>query len=159
MLSNEGIDLPPSSFWATKKPAHIDGRRGRHSGLWRPLPRQEAINPTALRHRNPRSMYRPTTSSAFVWASPYFRTLTMLLGEFLAFRHSKNVLLIDMDAQANLSYCMVPDHQIQRQRRERRTAYYLLLLTYCGPCASMALEPGPAGRVSEAGCGPLYPGW
>ena len=53
-------------------------------------------------------------------------TLTMLLGEFLAFRHSKNVLLIDMDAQANLSYCMVPDHQIQRQRQERRTAYHLL---------------------------------
>ena len=50
----------------------------------------------------------------------------MLLGEFLAFRHSKNVLLIDMDAQANLSYCMVPDHQIQRQYRERRTAYHLL---------------------------------
>lgn len=32
-------------------------------------------------------------------------TLTMLLGEYLAFRHSKSVLLIDMDAQANLSYC------------------------------------------------------
>ena len=53
-------------------------------------------------------------------------TLTMLLGEFLAFRHSMNVLLIDMDAQANLSYCMVPGHQIGRQRQERRTAYYLL---------------------------------
>ena len=53
-------------------------------------------------------------------------TLTMLLGEFLAFRHSKNVLLIDMDAQANLSYCMVPDHQIRRQAQEGRTAYHLL---------------------------------
>ena len=53
-------------------------------------------------------------------------TLTMLLGEFLAFRYSRDVLLIDMDAQANLSYCMVPDHQIQRQNRERRTAYHLL---------------------------------
>ena len=53
-------------------------------------------------------------------------TLTMLIGEFLAFRHSKNVLLIDMDAQANLSYCMVPGHQIQRRRQERRTAYHLL---------------------------------
>lgn len=53
-------------------------------------------------------------------------TLTMLLGEFLAFRHSKNVLLIDMDAQANLSYCMVPDHQIRRQDQEGRTAYHLL---------------------------------
>lgn len=53
-------------------------------------------------------------------------TLTMLLGEFLAFHHSKNVLLIDMDAQANLSYCMVPDRQIDRQDREGRTAYHLL---------------------------------
>ncbi len=53
-------------------------------------------------------------------------TLTMLIGEFLAFRHCKNVLLIDMDAQANLSYCMVPDFQIQNQNRERRTAYHLL---------------------------------
>ena len=53
-------------------------------------------------------------------------TLTMLLGEFLAFRHSKNVLLIDMDAQANLSYCMVPDYHIQNQNRERRTAFHLL---------------------------------
>ena len=53
-------------------------------------------------------------------------TLTMIIGEFLAFRHRKNVLLIDMDAQANLSYCMVPDHQIQSQNREKRTAYHLL---------------------------------
>ena len=53
-------------------------------------------------------------------------TLTMILGEYLAYSHSKNVLLIDMDAQANLSYCMVPDHQIQTQRREGRTAYHLL---------------------------------
>ena len=53
-------------------------------------------------------------------------TLTMLLGEFLAFRYRKEVLLIDMDAQANLSYCMVPDYQIRRQEREGRTAYDLL---------------------------------
>ena len=53
-------------------------------------------------------------------------TLTMILGEFLAFRHSKNVLLIDMDAQANLSYCMIPGPQIERQTREGRTAYHLL---------------------------------
>lgn len=30
-------------------------------------------------------------------------TLTMMLGEYLSFRFSQNVLLIDMDAQANLS--------------------------------------------------------
>ena len=53
-------------------------------------------------------------------------TLTMLLGEFLAFRYRKNVLLIDMDAQANLSYCMVPGYQIEAQSREGRTAYHLL---------------------------------
>ncbi len=53
-------------------------------------------------------------------------TLTMILAEFLAFRFSKNVLLIDMDAQANLSYIMVPNREIQRQEREGRTAYRLL---------------------------------
>lgn len=49
-----------------------------------------------------------------------------MLGEFLAFRYSKDVLLVDMDAQANLSYCMVPDHQIERQEHEGRTTYHLL---------------------------------
>ena len=53
-------------------------------------------------------------------------TLTMLLGEFLAFRHSKNVLLIDMDAQGNLSYCMIPRLQIGRQQAEGRTTFHLL---------------------------------
>ena len=53
-------------------------------------------------------------------------TLPMLLSEFLAFRYGKNVLLIDMDAQANLSYCMVPEYQIEAQNREGRTAYHLL---------------------------------
>ena len=45
-------------------------------------------------------------------------TLTMMIGEFLAFRYAQKVLLIDMDAQANLSYCMVPDAQIGIQERE-----------------------------------------
>ena len=53
-------------------------------------------------------------------------TLTMVLAEFLAFRFSKNVLLIDMDAQANLSYCMVPAYQVDQQNRNERTAYHLL---------------------------------
>ena len=52
-------------------------------------------------------------------------TLTMMLGEFLAFRHSQNVLLIDMDAQANLSYCMLPESEIRRQESEERTTYDL----------------------------------
>lgn len=52
-------------------------------------------------------------------------TLTMIIGEILAFRYGKNVLLIDMDAQANLSYCMVPSHQIEAQNRGSRTIYHL----------------------------------
>jgi chromosome partitioning protein len=52
-------------------------------------------------------------------------TLTMMLGEFLAFRFSKNVLLIDMDAQANLSYCMVPPDNLDTQERAGRTIYHL----------------------------------
>lgn len=43
-------------------------------------------------------------------------TLAMLLGEYLAFRHGQRVLLIDMDAQGNLSYCMIPEAQIAIQR-------------------------------------------
>jgi chromosome partitioning protein len=53
-------------------------------------------------------------------------TLTMMLGEFLSFRYGLNVLLIDMDAQANLSYCMVPDENIRIQEDQGRTAYHLL---------------------------------
>ena len=59
-------------------------------------------------------------------------TLTMMLGEYLAFAHAKNVLLMDMDAQANLSYCMIPDDQIVNQTRDRRTAYHLLRAGFSG---------------------------
>src|SRR3972149_3724807 len=52
-------------------------------------------------------------------------TLTMMLGEFLAFRYGKRVLLIDMDAQGNLSYCMVPEAQISAQEQQGRTTYHL----------------------------------
>ena len=52
-------------------------------------------------------------------------TLTMLLGEYLAFRHSRRVLLIDMDAQANLSYCMMHPDSVRRQHQEGRTSYHL----------------------------------
>lgn len=52
-------------------------------------------------------------------------TLTMLLGEYLAFRHSRRVLLIDMDAQANLSYCMMHPDSVRSQDREGRTSYHL----------------------------------
>lgn len=49
----------------------------------------------------------------------------MILGEYLAFREGKRVLLIDMDAQANLSYCMVAPEQIREQDRRKRTIYHL----------------------------------
>lgn len=50
-------------------------------------------------------------------------TLAMLLGEYLAFQFHKRVLLIDMDAQANLSYLMVPLQRIESQRTNHRTIY------------------------------------
>lgn len=53
-------------------------------------------------------------------------TLAMILGEFLVFRYGKRVLLIDMDAQGNLSYCMVPPHEIEKQERSGRTVFHLM---------------------------------
>ncbi len=64
-------------------------------------------------------------------------TLTMILGEFLAFRHGKRVLLLDMDGQANLSYCMVPEVQIGIQDREGRTIYHLLKMALNGETADI----------------------
>lgn len=62
-------------------------------------------------------------------------TLAMIFGEFLAFRYGKRVLLIDMDAQGNLSYCMVPGHQITDLERKGRTIYYLLKMALEGKLA------------------------
>ena len=53
-------------------------------------------------------------------------TMAMVLGEFLVFRYDKKILLIDMDAQGNLSYCMVPAHQIATQETNERTVYHLM---------------------------------
>ena len=53
-------------------------------------------------------------------------TLAMILGEYLSLRIGERVLLIDMDGQGNLSYCMVPEHQIQTQENQGRTTYHLL---------------------------------
>jgi chromosome partitioning protein len=39
-------------------------------------------------------------------------TLAMLIAEYLVFKFFKKVLLIDMDAQGNLTYCMVPENDI-----------------------------------------------
>jgi chromosome partitioning protein len=59
-------------------------------------------------------------------------TLAMILAEFLVFRYSKRVLLIDMDAQGNLSYCMVPAAQIETQERNGRTVYHLMRMAMEG---------------------------
>jgi chromosome partitioning protein len=59
-------------------------------------------------------------------------TLTMMLGEYLAFHHAKSVLLIDMDAQANLSYCMVPEQRIEEQQQYGRTTYDLFKAVLSG---------------------------
>jgi len=53
-------------------------------------------------------------------------TLTMVLGEFLAFRRGYKVLLIDMDSQANLSTMMIRGADIMTQRDKGRTIYHLL---------------------------------
>jgi len=51
-------------------------------------------------------------------------TLAMILSEYLTFRFGKRVLLIDMDAQANLSYIMVPYRWIRQQEDNHRTIYH-----------------------------------
>ena len=51
-------------------------------------------------------------------------TLAMIFPEYLAFRFNKRVLLIDMDAQANLSYIMIPSSQIGVQERNHTTLYH-----------------------------------
>ncbi|MBW8003321.1 MAG: ParA family protein [Planctomycetes bacterium] len=59
-------------------------------------------------------------------------TLAMILGEFLVFRYGKRVLLVDMDAQGNLSYCMVPAAHIETQAGQGRTIYHILKLALKG---------------------------
>jgi len=51
-------------------------------------------------------------------------TLTMVLGEFLSFSRGYNVLLIDMDSQANLSTMMIRGTDIDSQRDAGRTIYH-----------------------------------
>jgi chromosome partitioning protein len=56
----------------------------------------------------------------------------MILAEYLTFHFGKRVLLIDMDAQANLSYIMVPYHRIQEQEQNHRTIYHFFQSTLLG---------------------------
>lgn len=51
-------------------------------------------------------------------------TLAMIIAEYLCFHYNQRVLLIDMDAQANLSYIMVPYRWITAQTENRRTIYH-----------------------------------
>ena len=66
-------------------------------------------------------------------------TLAMIIAEYLSlhFRYNKRVLLIDMDAQANLSYIMVPTRWIQSQTENKRTIYHFFESVILGKPASI----------------------
>jgi len=69
-------------------------------------------------------------------------TLTMILAEYLSFRFRKRVLLIDMDAQANLSYIMVPYRWIEAQ--EKKNIYHFFQSSLSGqprPIADFVARP------------------
>jgi len=65
-------------------------------------------------------------------------TLAMILSEHLVFRFNKSVLLIDMDAQANLSYLMVPPRWISTQEKEHRTMYDFFKSSLSGKQSSLS---------------------
>lgn len=60
-------------------------------------------------------------------------TIVMILAEYLAFHFRKRVLLIDMDAQANLSYIMVPYRWIETQQKNQTTIYDFLSYLLTNP--------------------------
>lgn len=64
-------------------------------------------------------------------------TLAMMISEYMAFRFGKKVLLIDMDAQANLSYIMVPHRSIQLQEDNQRTIYHFFKSSLSGRSVSL----------------------
>jgi chromosome partitioning protein len=64
-------------------------------------------------------------------------TLAMMFSEYLAFRFNKRVLLIDMDAQANLSYLMVPYRSMELQKGNHRTIYDFFKLALSGKASSL----------------------
>jgi len=71
-------------------------------------------------------------------------TLAMMFSEYLAFRFNKRVLLIDMDAQANLSYIMVPQRWITVQEDNERTIYHFFKAILSGqplPLADFVARP------------------
>jgi len=71
-------------------------------------------------------------------------TLAMILAEYLTFRFDKRVLLIDMDAQANLSYIMVPQRWIETQVQSHKTIYHFFQSALSGqplPLADFVARP------------------
>ena len=65
-------------------------------------------------------------------------TLTMILAEYLTFRFGKRVLLIDMDAQANLSYIMVPYRWVEAQEQNHKTIYHFFQSALSGQPGAIA---------------------
>ena len=66
-------------------------------------------------------------------------TLAMIIAEYLSFHYNynKRVLLIDMDAQANLSYIMVPYRWITSQTENKRTIYHFFESAILGQQVSL----------------------
>ena len=64
-------------------------------------------------------------------------TLAMIIAEYLCFHYKKRVLIIDMDAQANLSYIMVPLRWITSQTETRRTIYHFFESAIAGRPVSL----------------------
>jgi len=64
-------------------------------------------------------------------------TLAMIIAEYLCFHYKRRVLIIDMDAQANLSYIMVPFRWITSQTENKRTIYHFFESAITGQPASL----------------------
>lgn len=67
-------------------------------------------------------------------------TLAMIIAEYLSFHYhfNKRVLIVDMDAQANLSYIMVPYRWIRSQTENRRTIYHFFESAILGQQVSLS---------------------
>ncbi|MEK9149105.1 MAG: AAA family ATPase, partial [Candidatus Desantisbacteria bacterium] len=52
-------------------------------------------------------------------------TIAMILGEYLAFRKNKRVLLLDLDSQCNLTYAMMKNDHFTHLRNSYKTVYHI----------------------------------
>lgn len=59
-------------------------------------------------------------------------TITMMLAEYMYFRHHKRVLAIDLDSQHNLTQAMVRPDYIEQLRREGKSIHHLALQVLTG---------------------------